>query len=206
MYIPKSFEETRREVLWDFMAAHPLGMWVIQGEGELVANAIPFLLDRDRGELGTLVGHVARANPVWKMPPRATPSMVLFQGAQAYISPSWYAAKREHGKVVPTWNYIVVEAQGTPQFIEDRAQLRDVVTRLTETHEAERAAPWRVTDAPEEFIDELLGAIVGVEIPISRLVGKWKVSQNRSAADREGVAAALESQGNAEMAQAVRSR
>jgi transcriptional regulator len=145
-----------------------------------VVNHIPFLM-RD----GMLVGHVARANDVWKN--LAGESVVIFQGPEAYITPSWYASKREHGKVVPTWNYAVVHAHGTPRAIEDRDWLYALVTELTDANEASRPQPWKVTDAPAEFVRAQLGAIVGIEIAVARLVGKWKASQNRSAADRRGV-------------------
>src|SRR5690606_21881976 len=129
---------------------------------------------------GTLEGHVARANPVWKSLADGVESIVLFQGADAYITPSWYPGKRTHGKVVPTWNYVVVHAHGTPRLIEDRAWLREHLELLTNEQEAGAEEPWRVSDPPQDYTEGLMGAIVGVEIPISKLVGKWKVSQNRS--------------------------
>jgi transcriptional regulator len=135
------------------------------------------------------VGHVARANPVWRS---LGPSVAVFQGPQAYISPSWYPSKRAHGKVVPTWNYAVVHAHGLPRAIESRDELLAIVTRLTQVHEADSAVPWAVGDAPADFLEQVLKAIVGIEMPVERLIGKWKVSQNRSAPDRLGIVAGLQ--------------
>jgi len=193
-YLPAHFEETRLPVLQDLVDAHPLATWATLTDGELAVHHVPFLLDRTRGPFGTLVGHVARANPVWRGLQR---SVLVFQGAEAYISPGWYASKREHGKVVPTWNYAVVHALGTPVAVQEPAALLAILNRLTDRHEATQARPWQVADAPADYIDKLLQAIVGIEVPVERLVGKWKVSQNRSAADRQGVADGL-AQGDAE--------
>jgi transcriptional regulator len=207
MYVPAHFSESDIAVLHALIRDHPLATWVTLGGDELVANHIPFYLDADRGEHGTLVGHVARANPVWRSFSRSTPSLAIFQGPQAYISPSWYPSKQADGKVVPTWNYAVVHAHGMPQVIEDRARLLEIVRSLTDMHEAGQRAPWNVADAPPDFIDKLLAAIVGIEIPIARLSGKWKISQNRPQEDRRGTAAGLEATGEGEaarMAQAVR--
>lgn len=195
MYLPAHFEETRTPVMHDLLRAHPLATWVVQGSDGLVVNHIPFLIDAERGAHGTLVGHVARANPIWK---RLGPSVAVFQGAQGYVSPNWYPSKHAHGKAVPTWNYAVVHAHGTPRAIESRDALLDIVTRLTRTHEAGQAAPWAVSDAPPDYIEQLLKAIVGIEMPIERLVGKWKVSQNRSEADRLGTEAGLRQRGDAQ--------
>jgi transcriptional regulator len=201
MYLPKHFEETDRSVLHGLMRAHPLAAWVTtDGDGAFVANHVPFLVDPDRGENGTLIAHVARANPVWRTTAR---SVIIFQGPHAYVSPSWYPTKQESGKVVPTWNYAVVHAHGTPRAIEDRDWLLRLVSRLTDTHEAGRPARWQVTDAPADYIDQMLRAIVGIEMPIERLEGKWKVSQNRSAADRAGVVKGLEALGDGTMAALV---
>ncbi|MDR3415721.1 MAG: FMN-binding negative transcriptional regulator [Nevskia sp.] len=198
MYIPTHFEETDRAVLHALIRSHPLGTWVTLDGGELEANHIPFLLDADAGEYGTLVGHVARANPVWQSLSGQTQSLVVFQGAETYITPSWYPGKHDHGKVVPTWNYAVVHAQGMPRAIEDRDWLLRLVTRLTDTHEASRKQPWKVSDAPADFTERLLDAIVGIEIPIARIAGKWKLSQNRPDADKLGVAAGLLARGDAQ--------
>jgi transcriptional regulator len=192
MYIPGHFEERDVAVLHALVRSHPLGTWVIAVEGTFVVNHIPFIVDETRGECGTLIGHVARANPAWKMASTAGESVVVFQGPQGYITPSWYPSKHEHGKVVPTWNYAVVHAHGTPRVVEDPAWLLEHVKALTGLHESTREAPWHVSDAPADYIGALLKAIVGVEIPIDRLVGKWKASQNRSVPDRHGVVAGLQ--------------
>ena len=204
MYLPKHFEETRTEVMHTLLRAHPLGLLVTLSGGELQANSIPFMLDAQRGPHGTLVAHVARANPLWREAV-LTPVLAVFQGPQAYVSPSGYASKAEHGKVVPTWNYVMVQARGRLRAIEDPRELHALVSRLTDTHERQRATPWAVSDAPADYIEKTLGAIVGIEIPIDSIAGKWKVSQNRSAADREGVARMLEQEpGGAAMAAQVR--
>ena len=184
MYLPAHFAETRPHVLRDFVAAHPLGLLVTQNRaGGIDANSVPFFLDADDdASPGVLRAHVARANAVWKEARDDVDALVVFQGPEGYVSPAWYPSKAEHGKVVPTWNYLMVQGRG---------RLRAFVTRLTDHHEGGRAAPWAVTDAPADFIEATLGAIVGIEIPLSSLVGKWKVSQNRSAADRAGVVAGL---------------
>ena len=200
MYLPQQFEETDISVLHALIRAHPLGAWVtLTGDG-LAANHLPFLLDAARGTHGTLYGHVARANPVWKAlsgaAPAVVPAVVMFQGAEAYITPSWYPSKQEHGKAVPTWNYAVVHAHGRPRAIEDRGWLLQHVSQLTAQQEAGRAQPWQVTDAPADYIERMLGAIVGIEIPVERLEGKWKVSQNRPEADRLGVVAGLQARGD----------
>lgn len=191
MYLPPHFEETRTEVMHTLLRAHPLGLLVTLSGGELQANSIPFMLDAQRGPHGTLVAHVARANPLWREA-ALTPVLAVFQGPQAYISPSAYATKAEHGKVVPTWNYVMVQARGRLRAIEDPGELHALVSRLTDTHERRRASPWAVSDAPADYIEKTLRAIVGIEIPIESLTGKWKVSQNRSAADRDGVARMLD--------------
>jgi transcriptional regulator len=198
MYVPKHHEETDLGVLHALIRAQPLATWVTQGDGELLANHIPFLLDPGRGEHGTLIAHVARANRAWQSFSTSVESLVVFQGPQTYITPSWYPSKHAHGKAVPTWNYAVVHAHGMPRAIEDADWLLAHVSALTDLHEGEQALPWKVTDAPKDFIERLLQSIVGIEIPISRLVGKWKVSQNRPAADRLGVVAGLLSREDAQ--------
>lgn len=193
MYLPKHFEETRVDVLHGLIRAHPLGALVTAGAGGLEANHVPFEIDPDPAPFGTLRAHVARANPVWR--DGAGDALVIFQGPESYVTPSWYPTKRESGKVVPTWNYVAVHAYGRLRAIDDPAWLRAFVTRLTDRHEARRAAPWKVSDAPGDYVDQLLAAIVGIELPVARLLGKWKVSQNRPAADRAGVVAGLEGDG-----------
>lgn len=192
MYMPPHFEQHDAGALRALMHAHPLATWVMHDGADLVVNHVPFFLDATRGEHGTLVGHVARANPVWQ---RVAHSVFVFHGAQAYVSPSWYPSKQAHGKVVPTWNYAVVHAHGTPRVVDERARLLDIVTQLTALHEAGQALPWQVGDAPADFIEQMLGAIVGIEVPIDRIVGKCKASQNRGSADRQGVAAGLRQRG-----------
>ncbi len=191
MYVPSQFEETRLDVLHDLIREHSLAALVTLGSQGLDANHIPLELDPGPAPFGTLRGHVARGNPVWRDFSGDVEALAVFQGPQAYISPGWYQTKRETGKVVPTYNYIVVHAYGPMRVIEDRAWLRGLVERLTSRYESGRPEPWKVTDAPAEFIDQMLGAIVGIEIPLSRLVGKWKVSQNRPSADRDGVVKGL---------------
>ncbi len=194
MYIPKQHEETRVEVMHALIASQPLGTWTVLGQGELITNHLPFQIDPHSGPLGTLRGHIARANPVWQAPPTHVLSSVAFHGPQAYISPSWYPSKEEHGRAVPTWNYVVVHAAGTPRFIEDRDWLIDQVSKLTDAHESNRLPPWSVADAPADYIDKMLAAIIGVEIPIERLTGKWKISQNRPLEDQLGVIEGLHKQ------------
>jgi transcriptional regulator len=191
MYLPRYFEVVDVAALHALIAAHPLGALVVNGSGGLIANHVPFELDPAPAPFGTLRCHVARANPVWREATAGVEALVIFQGPSAYISPSWYPAKQETGEVVPTWNYAVVHGRGPVTIIEDRAWLRGFVERLTDRHESGRAPPWQVSDAPPAFIEQLLGAIVGIEIPLRSLTGKWKLSQNRPAADRAGIAAGL---------------
>jgi len=195
MYLPKHFEETRVEVLHGLVRAHPLGALVTLGADGLEANHIPFEIDPDPAPFGTLRGHVARANPVWRELSRGADALAIFQGAATYVSPSWYPTKQEGGKVVPTWNYAVVHAYGPLRAVDDPAWLRAFVERLTNRHESGRTAPWHVTDAPADYVDKMVTAIVGIELPVTRLLGKWKTSQNRPARDRAGVVAGLEQDG-----------
>lgn len=194
MYIPKHFEETDLPTLHALVQSHPLGAWVTLADGALVVNHIPFYIDPARGEYGTLVCHVARANTVWKNFLREVLSVVIFQGPQTYITPSWYPSKQEAGKAVPTWNYAVVHAHGLPHVMDDRDWLLAHVSRLSDMHEENRPHPWGVEDAPPDFIDGMLKAIVGIEIPITKIDGKWKASQNRPAQDKLGVVAGLSAQ------------
>jgi transcriptional regulator len=197
MYTPKHFEERDVTVLQALIKSHPLGAWVVRTGEELVVNHIPFLVDSSRGEQGTLVGHVARANPIWKSFAKDMACVVIFQGPQTYITPSWYPTKHAHGKAVPTWNYAVVHAHGLPRAIDDRGWLLKHVTELSDLHESASAVPWSVSDAPPDYIDTMLKAIVGIEIPISTLFGKWKVSQNRPLPDKLGTIAGLHQRGDA---------
>ncbi len=207
MYLPAHFAESRPEVLRDLVRARPLGLLVTRnGDDDVDANDLPFVLDADDGVgPGVLRAHVARANPVWRTARTDVESLVVFQGAQGYVSPAWYPSKAEHGKVVPTWNYIVVQGRGRLRAIDDREWLRAFVDRLTTRHEGARPAPWAMSDAPSDYIETMLGAIVGIELVLTSLVGKWKMSQNRPVADREGVASGLAREhGDPEFAAAVR--
>ena len=202
MYLPSHFEETRAEVLHELIWRHPLGTLVTFGADGLNANHVPFEFDPHPAPLGTLRAHVARANPVWREFSKEVEPLVIFQGPQIYITPSWYPTRKETGKVVPTFNYIVVHAYGAMRAIEDAAWLRNFVGKLTDRFESPRAQPWAITDAPEDFIAMQLRAIVGIEIQLTRLIGKWKTSQNRPAADQEGVVAGLR-ESDAAVAQAM---
>lgn len=196
MYLPQAFSEARIDTLHAFIRAHPLGALVSVGPDGPNANHIPFLVDPDPAPCGTLRGHVAKANGAWRELEANPAALVIFQGAQAYVTPSWYPGKAAHGKVVPTWNYVVVHASGRARVIHDGQWLHALVTRLTDEHEARRAAPWKVTDAPPEYVARELRAIVGIELPIERLLGKVKASQNRAREDVAAVAAGLEAEGN----------
>ena len=191
MYIRQDHQLTDPGAMFSLMDEHALGAWVVHCTDGLAANHVPFLLDRSRGPHGTLIGHVARANPVWRALGTATPSLVMFQGPQSYITPNWYPGKAEHGKVVPTWDYAVVHAHGVARAVEDPAWLLDLLERLTNAHEAAQPAPWQVKDAPADYIDKLLRAIVGIEIPIARLEGKLKASQDEAVRDRLGTVEGL---------------
>jgi len=196
-YNPTHFKEERRETLHQLVRDHPLGLLVTQGSsGALEADAIPFLLDTEADGRTVLRAHVARANPVWREARTEADSLVVFQGPQAYVTPNWYPSKAENGKAVPTWNYITVQARGRLVVRDDAAWLRAFVTRLTQRHEATQARPWAVGDAPPDYIDTMLRAIVGIEIPVTSLIGKWKMSQNHASANREGVARGLREQGD----------
>jgi transcriptional regulator len=176
--------------------AHPLGAWVLPTAEGLEANHIPFVLDPSRGPCGTLVGHVARANGVWRALQPNRPSIVVFQGPQHYITPSWYPSKAEHGQVVPTWNYLAVHAHGTARVVDEPAALLALLHRLTDAQEGQRPAPWRVDDAPAPFIEGLMRAIVGIEIPIDRLEGKRKASQDETSPDHRGTVQGLLGEGS----------
>ncbi|MEO6743569.1 MAG: FMN-binding negative transcriptional regulator [Caldimonas sp.] len=197
MYLPAHFDEKRLDVLHALVRRHPFGLLVTQTADGPSANGIPFILDPDGAAgLGTLRGHVARANPVWREAATDVPSLVVFQGPDAYVSPGWYPSKAEHGKVVPTWNYVMVQARGRLRAIDDPAWLLQLVTRLTERHETPRSAPWAVSDAPADYVQTMLRAIVGIELELTSLSGKWKVTQNRPAADRAGVVDGLKAVGD----------
>jgi transcriptional regulator len=193
MYIPQHFEEARVEELHRIINDHPLGAFVINGPNGLDANHLPFLLDLTRGEHGYLLAHVARSNSVWTDVNERDDVLVIFRGADAYISPNWYPSKKELHRQVPTWNYQVVHVHGKIRIRDDKDFVRGVVARLTAVHERRVGSPkpWKMTDAPEEFIDQMLAAVVGIEIAITRMVGKWKLGQNREDRDRIGAAEEL---------------
>ena len=190
MYTPSTFAVTEKSNLFAMIRACGLATFITANDEGPVITPLPLFLDEAEGEFGTLYGHMARANPHWKQPSSGD-AVVLFMGPDAYVSPSWYASKAEHGKVVPTWNYLAVEARGPVEFIEDREQLLALVNRVTDLHEGSREKAWRVEDAPADFIDMQLRAIVGVRLPIRSLQGKSKMSQNRNAPDRQGVSRGL---------------
>ncbi|MBO1073841.1 FMN-binding negative transcriptional regulator [Roseomonas marmotae] len=190
MYLPPAFREDDTAAIHNVIRAARLAQLVTATAEGLMATPLPLLLEAGEGEQGVLYGHLARPNPQWKAPVLGE-AMAIFMGPEAYVSPGWYAAKQEHGKVVPTWNYVAVHAYGPVEFFEEPERLLRIVTRLTEKHEAGRAEPWAVGDAPESFIRAHLRGIVGLRMPVTRLEGKRKMSQNRSEADRAGVAAGL---------------
>lgn len=191
LYVPKFNEEKDISTLQALISSKPLGAWSTMAGGEITVNHIPFILHKNRGEFGTLVGHVAKENNIWQKFSADINSIVVFQGDQAYITPSWYPSKHKHGKAVPTWNYVVVHAHGIPRIIEDAEWLLQHLHELTDIHERGQKLPWKVSDAPQEFIERLLGAIVGIEIPIEKLTGKWKLGQNRPEPDKLGTIAGL---------------
>jgi len=221
MYQPEHFREERLEVQHALIRAHPLGLLISHGADGLSANPVPFLLHEAdaTAPLGTLRAHVARANPQWRDFLAGGPggasgdgtvaagaggdALVVFQGADTYVTPSWYATKRETGKVVPTWNYAVVQVRGRPRVVEDDAWLARQIEALTAVHEGGRPAPWAVSDAPARYVEMQRRGIVGLEIAITRIDGKWKVSQNRTEADRRGVADGLAAAGEAGAAMAA---
>jgi len=207
MYLPAHFAEPRVDVLHEALRRAGLATLVTSGAGGLDASHIPLLLEPEPGPLGRLVGHVARANPAWREAPEGSAALAIVLGPDAYVTPAWYPSKREHGQVVPTWNYVAIHAHGTLRFFHDRERLLDLVARLTDQHEARLARggaePWNVSDAPAAYVDGMLKAIVGVELTLTRLEGKWKASQNKGEADRRGVEAGLRREGQEAMARLV---
>lgn len=191
MYLPKHFEQQDLESLTSLLKAYPLGALVSQHEGVLEANHIPFLLEGQLAAGGKLIGHVAKGNPVWKHDVATQETLVIFQGPESYITPNWYPSKQVHHQVVPTYNYAVVHVYGQLSVTHDEAIKRRIVGDLTTSMEKMRDSTWQVSDAPAEYIKKMLSAIVGIELTITRIQAKWKVSQNRDAADREGVARGL---------------
>jgi len=204
MYIPRHFAEPRVEVLHEALRGAGLATLVTTGAEGLDASHLPLLLEPEPGPLGRLVGHVARANPQWSATPDGSAALAIVLGPDAYVTPSWYPSKRETGLGVPTWNYLAIHAHGTVRFFQERERLLGLVTRLTDRHEQARPLPWKVADAPPDHLDGMLKGIVGVELTITRIEGKWKASQNRGEADRRGVEEGLRSEGHEEMASLVR--
>ena len=196
MYVPAHFEESRTGVIHDLIDSHPLGIMVTHGKSGLDANHIPFDLHRNEGRQGVLHAHVARNNPVWHDVQNGDEVMVIFRAADAYVSPQWYPSKHDFHKQVPTWNYIVAHAYGQITIRDDERYVRGVVARLTRTHEATQPAPWKMTDSPASYIDMMLKEIVGIQVEITRLVGKSKLSQNKEVRDIRGAGEALKAQGN----------
>lgn len=203
MYQPPGFAETDEDVMRALIAAHPLGLLISASPEGVEANPIPFLVSVNYG-VTQLRAHLARANQQWKHIRDGASVLVVFQGADTYVTPSWYRSKAEHGKVVPTWNYAMVQARGTVTVEQDPDWLGAQVRELTDRHEADRAIPWKVEDAPEKFVTAQMRGIVGLDIAVTELTGKWKVSQNRPEADRKGVEAGLAETGEAGMADLVR--
>jgi transcriptional regulator len=203
VYIPPAFNEEDLGRQHELIRTNPFGLLISSDTEGIHASPLPFHLEADAGARGRLQGHLAKPNRHLQALD-AQQVLVVFQGPDAYVTPSWYASKAEHGKVVPTWNYVMVQVRGTARTIDDPQWLRDHVTRLTRNHEADRPQPWAVSDAPAPFIDALLRGIVGIEIEIQTIEGKWKVSQNRNVADREGVVTGLASSGDVVMAELVK--
>ncbi len=195
MYVPPHFAEDRLPILHGAMRSAGLATLVTTGPDGLIASPLPLMIDPNAGPYGTLYGHLAKGNPQWRSFDPAVEALAMFMGPDAYITPGWYETKRETGKVVPTWNYVTVHAYGRLSIFQDAAELLAVVTRLTSRHEADRDAPWAPDDAPAQFIQSQLKGIVGFQLPITRLQGKWKMSQNRTPADRAGVVDGLRADG-----------
>lgn len=204
MYLPPHFAQTQPETLHHLITENPLGALVVSGPDGLDANHIPFELDCQTGTHGTLRAHVARANPVWQQVQNGAPVLVIFQAEQGYISPNWYPSKHETHRLVPTWNYEVVHAHGIVTVRDDERFVRGVVGRLTRQHESGEASPWKMSDSAPEYINAMLAQIVGIEIAITALQGKSKLSQNREPRDRLGAADTLAQRGASQLAQRMR--
>lgn len=196
MYLKPAFEEKRTDVLHALIRQHPLATFIVAAAGEISVNHMPLVVHPEIGGRGTLRGHTPRDNPLSGALDGVVEAVAVFHGAERYITPSWYPSKRATGRVAPTWNYVVVHARGRPRVIDDARWLRTHLEHLTDAQEAGQALPWKVTDAPEDFTEAMIGRLVGIEMPIESLVGKWKVSQNRPRGDRLGVIAGLESIGD----------
>ncbi len=206
MYMPPAFKEERIEVLHAAIRESGLATLVTMTDEGLIASHAPLLLDPEPAPYGTLVGHLASPNPQASRSVADVEALAIFHGPDAYVTPGWYETKRQTGKVVPTWNYVAIHAYGPIRFFHDPDRLLEIVTRLTERHERDRAERWAVSDAPADFVAGMLRGIVGFEFPITRLQGKWKMSQNRPQADREGVVAGLTAEGREDIAALVATR
>lgn len=206
MYLPTHFAVTDPEALHALMRAHPLGALITHGESGLDANHLPFEFDAGEGEHGVLRAHVARNNPLWQAVVDGQEVLVIFRAAEGYVSPNWYPSKQEHHKQVPTWNYAVVHAHGRIRVRDDARFVRRLLANLTRVHEATESKPWKMADAPRDYVEAMVAAVVGIEIEISALVGKFKLSQNKEAADRQGVVDALQERGNGALAAVMQRR
>lgn len=206
MYMPKHFAEPRIEVMHDLMREQPLATLITHSPAGLDANHVPLNFVANGSPFGTLQGHIARANPLWTEIANGIDVLAVFNGPHAYISPSWYATKAQTGKAVPTWNYAVVHAHGTLRVINDEAWLRTQIEALTVHHEASLPHPWSVSDAPADYTEKMIAAVIGIEIKITRLTGKWKTSQNQPAENQAGIIEALRCNGNSAMADLVEAR
>lgn len=198
MYTPEAFKETRQAVLYDLIREFPLATLILTNLGEVVVNHLPMVLRPNTASRGALVGHVPRTNSVWELMNGEARAVAVFQGANAYITPSWYPSKHEHGRAVPTWNYAVVHVRGIPRAIDDAGWVLAHLEELTDTLESSQELPWKVSDAPQDFTRRMVGQLIGIEMPIDSIEGKWKVSQNRPHADQAGVIAGLKFRGGAD--------
>jgi transcriptional regulator len=187
LYNPRWFKEDRVDILQDTINRISFGTIITMGNSGILASHVPMLIDKSRGERGTLFGHIARGNMQWRESSPENQGLAVFLGPDAYISPNWYETKTETGKTVPTWNYIAIHVRGPVRFFEETERIRDIVTKLTNHHEADSTEPWQVTDAPADYINKELKMIIGFEMPIVKIEGKWKMSQNRSQTDRDSV-------------------
>lgn len=193
MYLPTHFEEKRTDVLMDMIRRYPLGCMIVQSNGEMDANHLPFEFDAQNNKL---LAHIAKLNPLSKILMQDTDVLVIFNIENSYVSPNWYEAKREHHRVVPTWNYAVIHVKGKARIVQDPKVLRGLLARLTRQHESTQSTPWKMSDAPKEYIDQQLEHILAIEVDVSSIIGKFKLSQNRNQADILSVANALLNQGN----------
>jgi len=187
MYQPPQFRENRKAIMHELMRSHPFATLVSIKDGDICVDHLPLLVHSEASQSGTIRGHIAKGNPLWRNGSAGFSALAIFQGPQAYITPSWYPSKKEHGRVVPTWNYAVVHARGKMRFIDDRDWLAAHLIELVKRHEGHRVVPWKISDAPDDYVGRQLKGIVGLELEVTDLEGKWKVSQNKDAKDRKGV-------------------